>query len=169
MVYDDGDECLMGRIISEYLVFLLLWFCWASSAAADNTGLQFKQGELSSDETWSGKIFLVSDVIVQEGVTLTIENNTWLIYNDGDFANRGDDPQRPEILVNGKLNVKTSSNIKSISASDPDAVALLPNSIRKVNIEPADVDLTPLQLRWRDWRRRYSYVWSIIYSIALVF
>jgi len=169
MVYDDGDECLMGRIKTERIVLLLLWLCWTAAAAADNTGLQFKQGELSSDETWGGKIFLVSDVLVPEGITLTIENNTWLIYNDADFANIGDDPQRPEILVDGVLDVKTRSSIKSISASDPDVVALLPNNVRKVNIEPADVDLAPLQRRWRDWRRHYSYVWSIIYSIALVF
>lgn len=169
MVYDDGDKCLMGRVIAERLVLLLLWLCWAAAAVADKPELQFKQGEISFDETWSGKIFLVSDVVVPEGVTLTIEDDTWLIFNDADFANRGEDPQRPEILIEGMLIVKTRSSIKSVMASDPGVVALLPTGIRKVNIEPAKVDLTPLQLRWRDWRRRYSYVWSIIYSIALVF
>lgn len=63
----------------------------------------YSQLIISSNTTWTGSIFLSQKVIVNQGVTLTIEPSTNVLigYVDANGDNIGD----VEIEVNGKINV----------------------------------------------------------------
>ena len=58
---------------------------------------------ISSNTTWSGSVFLSQKVIVNQGITLTINPTTNVVigYVDANGDNIGD----VEIEVNGKLNI----------------------------------------------------------------
>ncbi len=63
-----------------------------------------KEGSLADDETWSGNIEITGDVVVPEGVTLTILPGTVVHFADNfDSTYSGTDINRTELLINGSL------------------------------------------------------------------
>ena len=83
-----------------------------------STGPTPWSGELVGDSGWSGTIHVDGDVIVPDGVTLTIEAGTQVRFAATDAENDGQDRDRAELIVQGTLTA-TATGIAFRSASDP--------------------------------------------------
>lgn len=60
-------------------------------------------GLITRDMTWSGNIYVLGDLTVGEGVTLSIEPGTTVGIARSDYEMSGEDPQKVEILIKGRL------------------------------------------------------------------
>jgi parallel beta-helix repeat protein len=63
----------------------------------------YVHGLVTRDVTWSGNIYVLGDITVAEGVTLTIKAGTTVGIARSDYEMSGEDPQKVEILVKGTL------------------------------------------------------------------
>lgn len=93
--------CITGLILTLSL------FCSIALSHAVTTS-----GSLVVDEVWSGTINLTGDVTVPQGVTLTIEAGTEIIFPaEADDTAGGHDTALTELIVNGSLvEVGTDAN-----------------------------------------------------------
>jgi len=129
-----------------------------------------KHGKLTQDETWSGKILIIGDVLIPKGIKLTIAPNTWLIFNDTDIDNLGQIINTPEMIVKGILATpSTNKNSIQILTINDKKIKQLFKQKKSLNLYPKDLDLTPLQDEWRSYfRDQYAPGWAIIYVILTV-
>jgi len=66
-------------------------------------------GVLSQDESWSGVVSVTGDVVIPAGRTLTVTPGTQILFQALlDDRSSGDDPSRPELIVEGALVVEGS-------------------------------------------------------------
>lgn len=66
------------------------------------TGNTFPGHTLSSSQTWRGTVYLIGDVVIPDGVTLTIEAGTTINFRpDTDVYEAGQDDIKAEIIVEG--------------------------------------------------------------------
>jgi len=160
----------MGRI-ALFIFFLcsIAPFCFAKDTPYEEL-FEFKQGVLEESETWSGKILLLGDVLIPEGVELTISPDSWIIYNEIDLGNLGSDAVKPEIVVNGKLNIPDNSNVKLVALGDSDVQKYIEDNsaIEAVAIKPKPEPLADLERDLHTSKRAYAWLWVAIYSIWLV-
>lgn len=56
--------------------------------------------------TWQGSIVLTADLVVPEGVTLTIARGARVVAATTDRLSGGADPTKPELIIRGTLNVE---------------------------------------------------------------
>lgn len=159
----------MGRIIRQISFLLLLWAITPAVAAPLESLFILKQGELHQDEIWTGKILLVSDVIVPEGRTLSIAPGTWLVFNEADFDNHGKHTERSELIVDGTL-IAQADSIALYSLGD----APVQEYIRQhgepeaITIAPQPVEPSDLTNDWRKYKHNYALLWVVVYSLWLI-
>jgi len=97
----DGPYQLQSRVISTDGT--------TQTTAANNSitidnSLPNNAGILLADETWSGTVHLNGDIIIPEGVSLTLLPGTIVTFDRLlDSMHSGDDPNRIEIIVQGTL------------------------------------------------------------------
>lgn len=152
-------------IFTGVLVMLFTLGCHASVYKA----LTLKKGTLTHDEIWSGKILLAEDVVVPEGITLTLNDGTWIIINNFDPENRGYYPDRTELIVKGSLDITNKASLMIMPVTDPRLRPFLSASADETRaITPLPYDAKELQRHWRDYRHQYSIVWSLMYGILLL-
>ncbi len=160
----------MGRVIA--LVFLVSVSSHAGAVSIYDV-FTIKHGVLHDDETWTGKVLLLSDVVVPQENTLTLAAGTWLVFNGADMQNLGQDPARPELIVKGRVVRNGGADSVSImSINDPrvqDFIQAAMPAAEAVTIAPQNADLTPLKTEWRNYKRRYAILWAVLYSLWLVF
>lgn len=160
----------MGRII--VVVCLCLFYNYALADTQKYADLfEFKQGKLQQDETWSGKVLLLSDVIVPEGIHLHIRKDSWLIFNEADLSNFGNNPNRPELIVNGQLSKPDGRNdIKIFSLGDDEVQEYIRSTLDSeiAIIKPKEEPLTDLKDNLQESKRHYAWVWAALYSIWLI-
>ena len=65
---------------------------------------------LPGSHIWSGEVTVSEDVIVPAGATLTIMPGTTIRFSETDAGGRGKDPERCELVVDGKLLARGSSS-----------------------------------------------------------
>ena len=63
----------------------------------------FVRQRLPEDATWSGTVIVPEDMTIPEGTTLTVSAGTTVRFADRDWAGRGADPLRCELIVEGSL------------------------------------------------------------------
>jgi parallel beta-helix repeat protein len=64
-------------------------------------------GEISQGETWRNIVSIGGDILVPEGITLTIEEGTLIRFaSNCDMGNIGVDEERAELIVEGNLEIK---------------------------------------------------------------
>jgi TonB family protein len=82
--------------------------------------VQYISGNISSDTRWSGQIYIDGDIVVQKGVTLSIDSGSMIIFKaKQDKLHSGDSVDRIEFIVLGKLLAKGKPrNAKIIFTSD---------------------------------------------------
>ena len=159
----------MGRVSFVLLFLLLTPFVLAENKTYQSL-FQFKQGQLNEDETWSGKILLLSDVLIPEDIELTISPDSWIIYNEMDLNNQGNDPLKPEIISYGVLTITDNNSVKLYSLGDPEVQQYIDQQagLESVAITPKPEPLTDLERDLHKSKRAYAWLWVLIYSIWLV-
>ncbi|MCD4722050.1 MAG: hypothetical protein K8S13_19635, partial [Desulfobacula sp.] len=81
------------------MISLLFFFNITTILYAETTS-----GILTEDETWSGTINVTGDITVPNGITLTIEPGTQIIFPAGsDDTAGGQNSNLSELLINGSL------------------------------------------------------------------
>ncbi len=159
----------MGRVIVSLVLMLFSHSSFSENKSYEQL-FQFKQGSLNEDETWSGKVLLLSDVQVAEGVKLTISPGSWIIYNEVDLHNLGSDPSKPELIVNGELTISDNDEIKLYALGDEDVQQYIreQSDIEAVVIQPKPEPLADLEKNLHTSKRAYAWLWVAVYSIWLV-
>lgn len=82
--------------------------------------IQYISGKISQNTRWSGQIYIDGDIIVQKGVTLSIDSGSRIIFKSKqDQLKSGNFEDRIELIVLGKLLAKGKPrNAKIIFTSD---------------------------------------------------
>lgn len=69
--------------------------------------IQYISGKISQDTRWSGQIYIDGDIVVQKGVTLSIDSGSRIIFSaKRDKLKSGNSADRIEFIVLGKLLAK---------------------------------------------------------------
>ncbi len=90
----------MTQRICKNFILLLGFFLLLPAISLAYTA----SGTLAIDETWSGDILLTGDITIPEGITLTIDPGTRVLFPAGsDDTASGNDTALTEILVSGSL------------------------------------------------------------------
>lgn len=75
-------------------------------------------GEIASDTTWNGSVWVSGDILIPSGKTLTVNSGTAVKFIPGDALKGGADTDRCEIIVNGgTLKVNGLENDRTIFTS----------------------------------------------------
>jgi TonB family protein len=78
-------------------------------------GQTYISGELQQSTRWRGEIYVDGDVVVPEGVTLTIEEGTKIFFKPKEDSQKGGrDKQRAELQVNGILQARSNNPLNPI-------------------------------------------------------
>lgn len=99
-------------------VLIVYGFCFAANLQAQN--ISYLSGKISQDTRWSGQIYIDGDIVVQKGVTLSIDSGSRIIFKARqDKLRSGNSVDRIEFIVLGKLLAKGKPrNAKIIFTSD---------------------------------------------------
>ena len=157
----------MKKLISLILCFVLLFQFAISSLAVEmgNVSIETRSGKLSGDETWSGTVQMTGDVIVPEGITLTISPGTVIKLADYDDTAGGKYPDRCELIIYGKLKIegdkKDTITFISKRGVSPIIVPLNPE-IKNVVVKPYKVDTESLRDEFRTFRIQYAILWVVL-------
>lgn len=159
--------------MNKFFIFLLVCFpfsCFANITLTEDDK-RIKYGKLNSDQTWQGDIYLVSDVIVPEGITLTIEPGTKLYFAEYDIAESGEDPLQTEIIVKGKVNAKSTKENPILVTSIGKSQWLQLNKGDKsvqIKFKPYLIDTKPMTEEFRQFKTQYQILWSVIYAMWIL-
>ena len=94
-----------------YIIFILS-FVFLNDLLPGQT---FISGELQQNTRWRGEIYIDGDVLVPDGVTLTIEEGTKIFFKPKkDSQKGGKDKERSELLVNGILQARSNNPLNPI-------------------------------------------------------
>ncbi|MBN2365142.1 MAG: TonB family protein [Calditrichaeota bacterium] len=75
----------------------------------------FISGEVSQNTRWRGEIFINGDVIVPQGVILSIEEGSKIYFKaNTDVTSSGKDRERSELIINGVLQARSADPLRSI-------------------------------------------------------
>ncbi len=129
--------------------------------------VNLKSGILTQNETWSGKIVLSEDVIVPKDLILNIADDTWIIFNNFDYNNKGLYENQTELIVYGTLEMNNKDSIQIMPITDSRLDYLKDQALTKT-ITPTPYDTTPLKDQLRGYRHQYSIIWTIAYGILLL-
>lgn len=115
-------------------------------------------GTLTSSEAWSGQIKLKGDVIVPEGVELTIEPGTEFLVDEGSPV--------PKLTVNGTLKVAQTQTGQGKFDLVP-----VDEKTKVIRVSPYQIDTKPLLEEFHLFRTQYIIVWTLltaglIYAVA---
>lgn len=129
---------------------------------------QVKFGTLPQDETWQGEIYLVGDVNIPEGVVVTIKAGTQINFANYDIFHGGEDPDRVEIVVHGKL-------VSESTPEQPVQLNALPEPVWKtisvdkntavINFQPYQVETESMRKEFHSFKQQYVILWSVIYAM----
>ncbi|MFC1754985.1 hypothetical protein ACFL96_16600 [Thermoproteota archaeon] len=175
----------MKKFISQFLCLLVIFQCLVfadqthiqASTQLDKTSerepadtcssnIQIKHGILEKNEIWSGTVRVIGDVVVPKGLTLEIKDNTVLFYEKSDIKNYGDNPDIPELVINGTL-------IKGNIYSSEQGYTMIPRdkAIKEIRIVPYSVDTKILRDEFSAFKLQYAVIWTLlglglIYTVA---
>jgi TonB family protein len=98
------------------LIIFVLFF----NAYLHAQNITYLSGNISRDTRWSGQIYIDGDIVVQRGVTLSIDSGSRIIFKaNQDKLKSGNSVDRVEFIVLGKLLAKGKPrNAKIIFTSD---------------------------------------------------
>lgn len=157
------------------LIIVFSFFISSAIAMASPTLMEddkrIKYGKLHSDQTWQGEVFLVSDVIVPEGITLTIEAGTKLYFAEYDIAETGEDPLHTEIIVHGKVHAKPNKeNPILVTTIGHPQWQRLNNSDKSIQLQfkPYQIDTKPMLDEFHSFKTQYHILWSLIYAMWIL-
>lgn len=161
------------RKIVVIIILLIFSFEQASLAVSlaeiVDAKTKVKFGQLLEDETWEGRIFLIGDVTVPLGKTLTIKPGTILIFDERDALESGKFKDQCEIIAYGNVNAAASADnpiqMVSVLGFDSNKIVELDPEVRVIRFSPYTIDTEPLKKEFRDFKHEYFLVWGIIYGM----
>ena len=158
-------------LLIAWLVVTLLLLPSLALAVTNEKPLQVKYGTLTTSETWENDIYLVGDVTVPEGMTLTILPGTRLHFGSEDILAAGRDPTQCEIIVQGNIEAKhdPKNPIQVMTATrgkSLEKLALDPHT-RVLKFYPYEVKTETLRQEFRSFKNQYLLFWSVIYGIFI--
>lgn len=156
-----------------FSTFLLL-FCtpalaYAAKYLEDEPNVKY--GKLKQNQTWSGEIYLVGDVIVPKDITLTIAPGTKLFFAEYDILQSGNDEQQTEILVDGQLQANsTAENPILVSTIGDPQWKKISSGDQSVQIEfkPYQIDTEPMRQEFHQFKKQYIVLWTLIYAMWIL-
>ena len=97
-----GGNMKRLKFVNDWIIGLVATLCFFVHVVPSYG--QTTSGPLAGDEVWSGTITLTGDVTVPEGITLTIQSGTEVVFRAlSDDQGGGNDAGRTELIVNGSL------------------------------------------------------------------
>ena len=151
----------------KYLLFNLLLITSIITTAEPI----IKYGIINTNETWSGEINLIGDVVVSANTTLTIEPGTILKFANYDISNLGEDPNYTEIIVLGTL-ISNSPTENPIIIESPQATAIKTLNVNNTNaviqFEPYNVDTTQMRKEFKSFKNQYFIFWAVTYLMWVI-
>ena len=151
----------------KYLLFNLLLITSIITAAEPI----IKYGIINANETWSGEINLIGDVVVSANTTLTIEPGTILKFTNYDINNLGEDPNYTEIIVLGTL-ISNSPTENPIIIESQQATAIKTLNVNNTNtviqFEPYNVDTTQMRKEFKSFKNQYFIFWAVTYLMWVI-
>ncbi|MDX1813137.1 MAG: hypothetical protein R3240_14370 [Gammaproteobacteria bacterium] len=132
---------------------------------------QIKYGELESNQVWQGDIYLVSDVIIPEGIVLTIKPGTHLYFAEYDISQSGQDKQHAEIIVKGQLNAQPTAEapimVASINQKTWKQLNVGEHSVQ-LEFKPYQIDTQPMIEEFHLFKQQYVLFWSMVYAMWIL-
>ena len=161
----------MGRIALGFMLFS----CFVAKLYAGSVPYEklftFKQGVIQQDEVWSGKILLLGDVVIPPGVKVQIRDNTWLVFNEIDLQNMGNNPEQPELIVHGQLQRPAGkNNVKLYALGDTQVQSYINSQLdqKTVVVQAGKETMQDLTQDLHQAKRYYALIWAAVYSIWLI-
>ncbi len=160
---------MLHRLHTTVFIIAVLSLVISQNAlcATDNV----KYGPLTHDETWHDEVYLVGDVVIPKGITLTIEAGTRLYFADYDIFASGEDKTHSEIIVYGTLDAQSLPDnpiyLDTINGDKAKPLNIDKNTA-VINFNPYHIETEPLREEFRSFKRQYLVLWSIIYAMWIL-
>ena len=159
----------MKSLLRQLLLLAMLFFIGLPLCHAAD--YQIKYGELKKDEVWQGDIYLVSDVTIPKGITLTIKPGTRLYFAEYDISQSGEDPERAEIIVNGTLNAQPTDKepilVASIGKNQWKQLSAGDKTVQ-LEFKPYQIDTKAMKNEFHLFKTQYLILWSLIYAMWIL-
>ncbi len=117
----------MKQFVATSLIYLAIGFCMALIISMKSFGAVAPaevEGTVKTDTTWSGEVLVVGDVLVPEGVTLTVAPGTKVMFSASESSKI--EPvflsMQTEIMVRGRLVVKGEAGNPVTFTAAPEAL-----------------------------------------------
>ncbi|MBN2058349.1 MAG: hypothetical protein JW782_06105 [Candidatus Saganbacteria bacterium] len=154
-------------LISLFLCQQLVLALAMTDLIDENTAI--KVGELTEDEVWQGRVFLIGDVTVPLGRKLIIEPGTELIFDERDLLESGKRKDQCELIAFGTIETRASADkpIRLVSVSGLKAKKLveLGDEVRVIRFSPYQIDTESMKQEFRSFKYNYFIVWAVIYGM----
>jgi subtilisin family serine protease len=114
-------------------------------------------GHLNFDATWKDTVYIIGDVLVPDTVTLTIDSGTVIKVLTQDHENWGEDANKCELIVQGKLKVNGTANHRvtfTSTASSPSDTDWY--GIRVLNTDSASAIVKYAHIKYADMGITYQ-------------
>ena len=130
-----------------------------------------KHGHITENETWSGQVHLIGDIIINKDTTVTIKPGTVLRFANYDIKNYGSDPNHTELIVKGKIDAQSPSSnpitiqslhnteLRSLSVKDDHTI---------LKFQPYLVNTDSMVNEFKSFKIQYFIFWSITYLMWVI-
>jgi len=117
-------------------------------------------------------VYLVGDVTIPTGVTVTIRPDTILYFAGYDLQNVGDDPKHCEIIVHGVLDAQATTQnpiiVQHLGLDADQRPRVWDDKVQAIRFHPYQVDTEPLQKEFKSFGDQYFIFWSIVYLMWII-
>lgn len=154
------------KLIAFVLIAALVFEPIALASAVVDPSAEVKFGALKNNEAWEGKVFLIGDVTVPYGMTLTIMPGTQLIFDDRDVMQGGQKKDQCELIVYGSVEALavTDNPITMVSVSGLGSQKLVdPKQVAVLRFAPYTIDTESLRQEFNSFKYSYNILWAMIY------
>jgi len=107
--------------------------CWGLTETLDSSGTRGLFGRISKDAVWNNEVYVVGDIIVERGATLTLAPGTIVTFTPGSSVNdyvltRDAHTGYCDIIIQGKLVIGDAGDEKGkpVHIGNPDLRGALP-------------------------------------------
>lgn len=129
-----------------------------------------KHGRIAANEEWKETVYIIGDVTIPEGVTVTILPGTTILFSDHDILALNN-PAECELIVSGTLEqLATPEHPIVFEKIGPNGeiTALDRGKTQHITFYPYEIDTQILRDEFRSFKNEYLVLWSIIYAMWIL-
>lgn len=131
-----------------------------------------KYGTLSQDEIWTTDIYLVGDLTIPQGISVTVNEGITIFFSNYDLLRMGEDPGQCEIHVDGTLHMTASElqpiRFESIEDTSMHQILTQKDNIQTIAFEPYHIDTKIMRDEFKSFKHEYFVLWGIIYAFWIL-